>query len=189
MSLRHGFWVVSVLIIVTTFMFKQGTPAPQASPVFVSTAEPSPCYLELRGDFFDCEPRHIVDARDRLSVIELVKSARGKRLLERYFLTHGVVSGQSIEIKTNATSALAIEYGYMSAGRRMTLAIPLHPDQMTREDWQVLPGVGEKLSLTIEEDRRLNGDFGSFEQLIRVRGIGNKSLARWETFFTKDNKN
>lgn len=189
MSLRHGFWVVSVLIVVSIFMFIQGMPAPQASPVFVSTVEPPPCYLELRGDFFDLEQCCVVDARNHHSVIELVKSARGKRLLERYFLMHGVVSGQSIEIKTTATSALVIESGYMGAGRRMALAIPLHPDRMTREDWQVLPRVGKKLSLAIEDDRHIHGNFGSFEQLSRVRGIGRKTLARWETFFVNNNKN
>ena len=189
MLLRHGFWVVSVLIIVITFMFKQGMPAPQASPVFVSVAKPPPCYLELRGDFFDCESYHIVDAQDQLSVIELVKSVPGKHLLERYFLTHGVVSGQSIEIKTNATSVMVVECGYMGAGRRIALAISLHPDQMTRTDWQVLPGIGEKLSLIIEEDRHLHGNFGSFEQLVRVRGIGHKTLRRWEPFFTNAIKN
>ncbi|MEA3465754.1 MAG: helix-hairpin-helix domain-containing protein [Thermodesulfobacteriota bacterium] len=175
-------------LIVSVFMFKQGMPAPQASPVFVCAAKSLPCYLELRGDLFACEPYHIVDAQDLSAVIELVKSVAGKQVLKRYFQTHGVMSGQSIEIKTHVTSALVVECGYMNAGRRIALAIPLHPDQMTREDWQALPGIGGKLSLAIEEDRRLHGSFSSFEQLDRVRGIGHKSLARWEPFFTNSKK-
>jgi competence protein ComEA len=66
------------------------------------------------------------------------------------------------------------------------LGIRLHPDRMTREDWEVLPGIGPRLSERIEMDRQLNGDFGGYRRLERVRGIGQQRIKQWEEFFISE---
>ncbi len=71
----------------------------------------------------------------------------------------------------------------MSAGKRIALSIPLHPDRMDLDDWSALPGIGAKLAARIETDRQKNGEFGTFENLARVKGIGQKSLSRWQKYF------
>jgi len=78
---------------------------------------------------------------------------------------------------------VALRRGYMSAEARMLLGIPLHPERMSRDDWQALPGIGEKLAEAIERDRQKNGDFGSLAALRRVKGGGPGRLKSWEKYF------
>jgi competence protein ComEA len=63
------------------------------------------------------------------------------------------------------------------------MAIPLHPDRMNINDWTFLPGIGAALAERIENDRQENGDFGSLDALIRVKGIGKKRISNWIEFF------
>ncbi len=75
-----------------------------------------------------------------------------------------------------------IEYP-MPSGQRLALGIRLHPDRMTLDDWEILPGVGPAMARRIELDRQENGDFGSLERLQRVRGVGPKRIQAWQDFF------
>jgi competence protein ComEA len=43
---------------------------------------------------------------------------------------------------------------------------------------ELLPGIGPALARRIVEDRRAHGPFGRVEALLRVRGIGPRTLAR-----------
>jgi len=72
---------------------------------------------------------------------------------------------------------------WMSAGQRMALQIPLHPDRMNQQDWQELPGIGPRLAEAIERDRQKSGDFLRLERVGRVKGIGPKRIAAWERYF------
>jgi competence protein ComEA len=78
-----------------------------------------------------------------------------------------------------------IKQGWMPARQRLALGIPLHPDRMSREDWVTLPGIGEKLAAEIERDRQNYGDFGRFEALERVKGIGPAKLKALRPFFVR----
>lgn len=91
--------------------------------------------------------------------------------------------GLALTARINTEKNLAVSIGWMPARQRMALGIPLHPDRMSLSDWQVLPGLGPKLALTIEKNRQENGDFGSLEALERVRGIGLKRIEAWRRYF------
>lgn len=45
-------------------------------------------------------------------------------------------------------------------------------------EWSVLPGIGEMLAKRIVDSRRDRGPFQSHEDLLRVRGIGPRTLDR-----------
>lgn len=93
-------------------------------------------------------------------------------------------SGESLRflIKKGPKITL-LQRSWMPASHRMALAIPLHPDRMSRRDWRALPGIGDSLAERIENDRQKNGGFGSLEALTRVKGIGKKRVNRWKEFF------
>ncbi len=94
-----------------------------------------------------------------------------------------LVSGARLKIIEKDQKISNVERTWMSAGKRIALSIPLHPDRMDLDDWSALPGIGEKLAARIETDRQKNGEFGTFENLVRVKGIGQKSLSRWRKYF------
>ncbi|MCI8440978.1 MAG: helix-hairpin-helix domain-containing protein [Provencibacterium sp.] len=47
---------------------------------------------------------------------------------------------------------------------------------------QSLPGIGEKLAKAIVEEREANGRFGSRKDLMRVRGIGEKTYEKLKDY-------
>lgn len=49
-----------------------------------------------------------------------------------------------------------------------------------------IPGIGDKMGETIVEDRRLNGKFDSWDELVRVRGIGPVKMRSISKFCEKD---
>ena len=97
----------------------------------------------------------------------------------------GLVDGMALTIGDSGGTQGEIERGWMPARQRMALGISLHPDRMSREDWVTLPGIGVKLAAEIEKDRQNYGDFGSFEALERVKGIGPAKLKALRPFFVE----
>jgi competence protein ComEA len=98
----------------------------------------------------------------------------------------GLVDGMALRIASSAATGRGVEQSWMPARQRLALGIPLHPDRMSRDDWQTLPGIGERLAAQIELDRQKYGDFGSFAALDRVKGIGPAKLKALRPFFVSD---
>ncbi len=46
------------------------------------------------------------------------------------------------------------------------------------EELEILPGIGPKKAADIEEYRKKNGKFKTIEELVNVKGIGEKSLEK-----------
>ena len=94
-----------------------------------------------------------------------------------------VESGRRIDLIVQETEIQSISFSWMTAGQRVALGIPLHPDRMTLSDWEFLPGVGAKTAVKIKQNRHENGDFGSFEGVRRIKGVGPSKMASWRQFF------
>jgi competence ComEA-like helix-hairpin-helix protein len=58
------------------------------------------------------------------------------------------------------------------------VAAPIDLNRATEHDLERLPGIGPGLAARIVETRARRGIFGSVEELRRVRGIGDATLAR-----------
>ncbi len=54
----------------------------------------------------------------------------------------------------------------------------------TAEQLSVVPGVGPKLAARIVEHRQKSGGFKSLEEVLSVKGIGEKSFAKMQGYFT-----
>jgi competence protein ComEA len=61
----------------------------------------------------------------------------------------------------------------------------LDPDGASAAEWERLPGIGPALASRIVADRTAHGPFGSAEGLLRVRGIGPRTLERLRPFLRK----
>src|SRR6266545_1509186 len=77
-------------------------------------------------------------------------------------------NGDVVELYRDSRQHIKITVKKMRAREKMILGIPLDPNQMDIEDWDVLPGIGPVLAERILHDRQLNGDFTSFLDLSRV---------------------
>jgi competence protein ComEA len=95
-----------------------------------------------------------------------------------------LVDGMALAIDADAAGNRELRWGWMPARQRLALGIPLHPDRMSRADWESLPGIGPHLAARIESDRQKYGDFGSLAALERVAGLGQAKLRVLRPYFT-----
>jgi len=74
--------------------------------------------------------------------------------------------------------------------RRATAGAPLRPasmdvDQASADELVRLPGIGPSLAARIVAEREANGPFGGPDGLLRVRGIGPKTLEKIRPYLSR----
>lgn len=116
-------------------------------------------------------------------VIEMTGLELAPALAEDTQLHLPLRPGEFMNILVKDSQVVELKRNWLPALQRMALGIALHPDCMNVDDWQALSGIGPRLAQRIEEDRQLNGEFGSLDKLQRVRGIGSHRIEAWHKFF------
>ena len=174
-----------VVFAAVVLLLSRGVLLPQDSPAF-SLESPAGVQI-LLGSGFPSPGVH--QFSDGMTLGDVIKLTAGAGVLPEK-LTPAVenlevVDGMALRIDDSRGSE-RIEQDWMPARQRLALGIPLHPDRMSRDDWVALPGIGEKLAIQIEHDRQMFGDFGRFEALDRVKGIGPAKLKTLQPFFVSE---
>jgi competence protein ComEA len=167
-------------------LLSRGSLPRQASPAF-SVAAPGGVQVLLGEGFPNPGVHQFSDGITMRGVIELTgldPELSGQLLSADQ--DAGLVDGMALRIASSTATGKGVEQSWMPARQRLALGIPLHPDRMSRDDWQTLPGIGAKLAAQIELDRQRYGDFGSFAALDRVKGIGPAKLKALRPFFVSD---
>jgi len=123
------------------------------------------------------------DGSDLVTVIQLTILPSSPLILSCPLPPGPLEDGLRLGLVLQGNEIKGFSRGWMPAAQRIALGIKLHPDRMSQEDWEVLPGVGTLLADRIEEDRQKNGDFVALDSLKRVPGIGNMLIERWREFF------
>jgi competence protein ComEA len=72
----------------------------------------------------------------------------------------------------------ACRCGDLSSRVRWALGLPLRLGHSDLEDLSLLPGIGPALAGRIVDDRRERGAFTTVDELVRVRGIGARTVER-----------
>jgi len=152
-------------------------------PAFLPLNDNFVC-IELSGEFDLPGVYQINDALPLNGVINMTVKKMSHNLLSSSPWDSPLQNGEMIEMIAKDSGNKSFRRGWMSASHRVSMGIPLHPDRMSFDDWQFLPGIGAALAGRIELNRQNNGDFVSLEGLARVQGVGLKSIEKWRVFFS-----
>ena len=71
-----------------------------------------------------------------------------------------------------------------SSSAKPVPAAPVNVNTATTTDLETVPGIGLALAQRIVEFREKNGPFDQVDDLIKVRGIGEKSILRLKPYLT-----
>ncbi len=98
----------------------------------------------------------------------------------------------SISLRRAVSSALAFAFAAaLSTGMALAATKPLPTGKVnlnaaSLEQLSTLPGVGPKLAARIVEYRAKSGQFKSVQELMKVKGIGERSFEKMLPFLTTD---
>jgi len=170
--------VILVLVALNWSRFARNTGG--QAPSVISTG----VWVQLGEGFLEKElVRQFYDECSVGAVIELTGYTVSVAALEKTALDTPIESGRRIDLLVQESEIQAIYFSWMTAGQRVVLDIPLHPDRMTLPDWEFLPGVGAKTAAIIDGNRQKFGKFGSLEGLRRIKGVGSSKIGAWRNFF------
>ena len=177
------FLLVAILLSILLFRVSRATfPVRDEFPAFY-VHKPGYVTIYLGRGFFNYGYRQFIAGVSPVDVIRMAGFVLPVEL-EKILMEQGALrSGEAIEIVLVDAEVTDVRRFYVHAGQRITLGIPLHPDTMNASDWQALPGIGPRLAERIIFYRQKNGEFGSLEALVRVKGIGKATVKRLSDFF------
>ena len=95
---------------------------------------------------------------------------------------HGAGAAEPIRVETERTLAATVTA--LPAPTATPERTPLDLNTATAEELQALPGIGEKRAADIVADREKNGPYRFPEEITRVKGIGEETVAELIDYVT-----
>jgi competence protein ComEA len=174
--------LIGFLLIILAFNMSRALFHAENSPVFLSE-QVNLLPVELASGFAQQGIHQYIDGLLWLDVIKLTELSLDESLRSSRVLNRPIKGGERVDLIVKSDIIKEVRVSWMSAAKRVALGIALHPDRMSEEDWQVLPGIGRKLAEKIEQNRQKYGEFGAVQNLLRVPGIGKGRLTSWNQYF------
>lgn len=94
-----------------------------------------------------------------------------------------IVGAILVALAVSASAATAQDAD-RSAPAKATASAPLNLNTATAAQLESLPGIGARTAALIVEYRQKNGGFKKVEELMNVRGVGEKSFLKLKALIT-----
>jgi len=131
------------------------------------------------------EPRiyiELVKNDDFPVTLELHNTSELGNVLSSYNTSINIKNGDKVILSHKGVLTLSRVGGRKS----LALGIPIGVNSAGINDLTVLPGIGAKLARSIIEYRKQSGGYKSIDELIKVKGIGEKKLKAVRPFISLD---
>jgi competence protein ComEA len=181
-SRRFILWSIAAVLAVPLLWKGHGEPRRGESVAFVHYSAPT-SLVRLRGDGVVPGVYRFSDGVDLASVINLTAPSIAAHIANKSILSTRMESGDIVDLLPRTSQGSEIRITKMTAGEKMLVGIPLHPDYLDVEDWDSLPGIGPGLAQRIVANRQKYGDFGSLWAVERVSGMGKGKIEKIIKYF------
>ena len=91
---------------------------------------------------------------------------------------------ETIPSRSNPTTEKKTETPRETKAKEESVSFPVNINTASKRQLEALPGIGEVLAQRIIDYRSANGPFSSVDELVKVKGIGEKTLAKLKPYAT-----
>jgi len=130
------------------------------------------------------QTRGIYFVRPETSARQLLASAAGRELSTKDF---PLKNGMQIIIDTN-TGNSNVAISEMDAAKKLSLGLRLDINRVTEKELMLISGIGEVTAKKIVELRAKLRRFRAIEQLMSIKGIKKKKLAKFRKYLSVENQ-
>ncbi|MBM4339866.1 MAG: hypothetical protein FJ110_10000 [Deltaproteobacteria bacterium] len=102
-------------------------------------------------------------------------------------LSESLKTGTLLNVRKESQQEVRIKIETMEAHKLLVFNIPLDLNRVSVEDLCLIPGIGESLAGEIVMYRERRKGFRSVEELIKVKGMGDKKYQSFKNFFIVGN--
>jgi competence protein ComEA len=92
-------------------------------------------------------------------------------------------TGTLVTIAKESPDEIKVKLGRMEARKLLVFSIPLDLNRVSVEDLCLIPGIGESLAREIVTYRERRKGFQSVDELKNVKGIGERKLQSFKSYF------
>ena len=100
--------------------------------------------------------------------------------MRAWLVIFGILAFGAVSLAAQKAPAATAKSGASSA----TASAPINLNTATQAQLETLPGIGAKAAQRILEYRQKNGSFKKIEDLMNVKGIGEKSFLKLKPLIT-----
>ena len=118
-------------------------------------------------------------------LLEIAGSRRAEGVAPQV-LQRALETGMSVEIRKSAARKWDIRFDRMANAERFALGMHIGLNSATAADLMLVRGIGAKTAAGIIETRNKTGGFREVENLLEVKGIGEKKLEKIGRYFYID---
>jgi competence protein ComEA len=170
--------LASLLLVVSLF----NTLSEMPSPGDIPQENPMSIAVEIAGDI----PNPGVYSFPRKLTVEqalLKAGTTGRRKINNPQVFNNTLNaGSKIVVTRNAKNMLTIELSRMEPEKCIVFSIPLNLNEVEEIHLDLIPGIGPQLAQRIINYRSKKGGFRKIEELMEVKGIGEKKLRTLERY-------
>ena len=94
------------------------------------------------------------------------------------------ILGAALVVMLTATPGLAQDKPAKAKAPAVSVATPVNLNTATATELQALPGIGARTAQMIIEHRQKSGGFKKVEELMNIKGIGEKSFLKLKPMVT-----
>lgn len=170
--------LASLLFVVSLF----NTLSERPSPGDIPQANPLSIAVEIVGE---TPNPGVYSFPGEITVEQALIRAGGigrRKIGNPQVLNNTLNAGSKIVVIRNAKNMLTIELAQMEPEKCFVFSIPLNLNEVEETHLNLIPGIGPRLAQRIIYYRSKKGGFRKIEELMEVKGIGEKKLRNLERY-------
>jgi competence protein ComEA len=182
----------TVIVLITTFFYFGRFTLHHLRPLHTTSTpyvekKAGSIIVELAGDT-DHKGTYFVPSKTTVSDLFKIAKITDIERFNKKTLAVVISNGNKVILYPKNQRCSQVKIGEIDAAKKILLNIPIDINNATAYDLTLIPGIGKKTAQSIVGLRERAGGITSIDDLLKVRGMSKKRLAKIKKYLTVNGK-